>query len=201
MNEELNTSQNTPPSKKEKITLKSILKEILIFSVIAFGIVLPFRYFIAEPYVVSGESMSPTFESGDYLIVEKISVKNGGPKRDDVIVFNFPDPNNTMKGERNLIKRVIGLPGETLTMDGTKITIKNSAHPDGFVLPESYIVNQSPSSFTVTLGADEYFVMGDNRPKSYDSRSWGTLDGKEIIGKPLFRLLPFQKISLKPGHI
>lgn len=201
MNEELNTPQNTPIEKKEKLNLKSIMKEIVIFSIIAFGIVLPFRYFIAEPYVVSGESMSPTFESGDYLIVEKLSTINGGPERDDVIVFNFPDPNNSLNGERNLIKRVIGLPGETLIMEGAKVTIKNEANPDGFVLDEKYIVNKASGNFTITLGSDEYFVMGDNRPKSYDSRSWGTLNEKEIIGKPLFRLLPFQKISLKPGHI
>jgi len=193
MNEENNTPIEVP--EKKSSTLKSILKEVIIFAVIAFGIVLPFRYFIAEPYVVSGESMSPTFESGDYLIVEKISIKKDGPNRNDVIVFNLKDPTFKTDNERNLIKRVIGLPGETITMKGFEITIINKDNPEGFLLDEKFIVNKSDGDFTITLDKDEYFVMGDNRPKSYDSRSWGTLKEREIIGKPILRLLPIQNIN------
>lgn len=199
----MNEENNAPivPQEKKSSTLKSILKEVVIFAIIAFGIVLPFRYFIAEPYVVSGESMSPTFESGDYLIVEKISIKKDGPNRNDVIVFNLKDPTLKTEKERNLIKRVIGLPEETVKMKGSQITIINKENPDGFNLDETFIVNKSQADFTVILGKDEYFVMGDNRPKSYDSRSWGTLKEEEIIGKPIIRLLPIQKISFWPGKI
>ncbi len=199
----MNEENNAPivPQEKKSSTLKSILKEVVIFAIIAFGIVLPFRYFIAEPYVVSGESMSPTFESGDYLIVEKISVQNKNLKRNDVIVFNLKDPTFKTDSQRNLIKRIIGLPEETVKMKGSQITIINDENPDGLILDETFIVNKSQADFTVILGKDEYFVMGDNRPKSYDSRSWGTLKEEEIIGKPIIRLLPIQKISFWPGKI
>jgi len=174
--------------------MRAILKEVLLFAIIAIGVVLPFRLYIAEPYIVDGASMDPTFKTGDYLIVDKLSYEIGSPQRDSVIVFKFP-----LQPSRNLIKRVIGLPGDTLTMKNGVVTITNKDNPNGFVLDQSYVVHTMPESFTVTLGPDEYFVMGDNRPESYDSRGWGVLPKKDILGRPVLRLLPLSKIGRLPG--
>jgi len=195
--------ENTPiPSTKvteevketKKSTFKAIVKEILIFGLIAFGIVLPFRMYVAEPYVVDGRSMDPTFATGDYLIVDKLSYLAKTPERNSVIVFKYPN-----SPSKSFIKRVIGLPGETIVGKNNDITIINTEHPDGFVVDQSYVAYKSPSSFKKTLGDDEYFVMGDNRAESFDSRSWGPLKREFIIGKPLLRLFPINDIELLPG--
>ncbi len=186
----------TPP--KEGSNAKGILKEIIIFALIAFGIVLPFRMFIAEPYVVSGSSMDPTFTTGEYLIVDKLSYEFHDPKRLSVVIFKFP---TVVPGEssRVLIKRIIGLPGDTVKMEGNTVTITNKENPGGFVIDQSYITYESSASFTTTLEAGQYWVMGDNRPVSYDSRAWGVLPRSDIIGKPLLRLLPVTHLGLSPG--
>lgn len=192
---------NEPTEEKKPSIIRGIVKEIIIFAAIAFGIVLPFRIFIAEPYIVSGASMDPTFETGHYLIVDKISYRFVEPKRNSVIVFTFPE-NTTIPGQkgRNLIKRVIGLPGDIVKMDGNTVTIINTTNPSGMVLDQSYVTHQSPSSFETKLGKDEYFVMGDNRAESFDSRSWGILPYKNIIGKPIIRLWPLSEIGILPGN-
>ncbi len=182
---------NTWFSKKN---LKSIGKELLIFVLIAFGIVLPFRMYVAEPYLVDGRSMDPTFATGDYLIVEKLST----PKRNDVVVFNATNAGEQYKN-KNFIKRIIGLPGETVIVKDNTVKIINSENPNGFMLDQSYVVHGSPESFQKTLGGDEYFVMGDNRVESYDSRFWGPLNKKYITGKPILRLLPLKSIGVLPG--
>jgi signal peptidase I len=191
--------QNIPQSKPS--TFKQVVKEIIIFAIIAFGIVLPFRMYIAEPYIVSGASMDPTFATGHYLIVDKISYELGEPERNSVVVFSFPDSANVPaeKG-RNLIKRIIGLPGDTITEVDNTVTITNPGNPKGFVLDETYVVHPLPSAFTITLKSGEYFVMGDNRAESYDSRSWGILPQANIIGRPILRLWPLSKIGFLPGN-
>ncbi len=189
--ENLKTSSDSVPKKN---VWKEIIKEFLTFAVIAFCIVLPFRIFVAEPYLVDGRSMDPTFGTGDYLIVDKLSYELGNPKRNSVVVFKYPnDPS------KNFIKRIIGLPGETVSIKGDTVTIINSENPEGFVIDQSYVVHTSPSTYTKTLAGDEYFVMGDNRAESFDSRSWGPLPKKYILGKPLLRLLPVSKIGFLPG--
>ena len=177
------------------ITFRSILREIVIFILIAVGIVLPFRLYIAEPYVVSGASMDPTFATGDYLIVNKLTYELGNkPERNTVVIFRYPnDPS------KDFIKRIIGLPGETVIQKDNIITIKNSENLNGFQIDQSYVTHQSPGNFQKTLGVDEYFVMGDNRAESFDSRSWGILPRKNIIGKPILRLLPIKQVSILPG--
>jgi signal peptidase I len=175
--------------------IKGLLKEIVIFILIAFGIVLPFRMYIAEPYLVDGRSMDPTFETGDYLIVDKLTSRREAPKRNTVIVFKYPN-----QPSKNFIKRIIGLPGETVVMKENKVTIINSENPDGFLIDQSYVTHEMPGNFTKTLAGDEYFVMGDNRAESFDSRSWGPLKKEFILGKPVLRLWPVTKIGLFPGE-
>lgn len=201
MNEQENSSTSPVPppvAPKEPSSvrpgLSSFFREIVIFALIAFGIVLPFRLLIAEPYVVSGASMDPTFHTGDYLIVDKISYRLHDPKRNSVVVFKFPT--NT---SRNLIKRIIGMPGDTVTIKNNTVTITNPENPTGFTLDQSYLVHKSTEPLTIALKADEFFVMGDNRPESYDSRSWGILPRRDIVGRPVLRILPLSQIGILPG--
>jgi len=161
--------------------------------IIASLIVLPIRYFLFQPFIVKGESMSPNFETGDYLIIDEISYRFSDPQRGDVVVLKFPlDPT------QRFIKRIIGLPGETIEVKDGKVSITKGG--EVVQLDEEYL---SDSLFTdgdvnITLGPDRYFVMGDNRPFSYDSRRWGNsadLPRENIIGKAVFRLFPVQNIS------
>ena len=180
-----------PPKKS------SFFKDTAIFAIIALAIILPIRFFIAQPFIVDGSSMDPTFATNQYLIVDEISYRFEPVSRGDVIIFKYP--NDTSK---YFIKRVIGLPGETVQIEGTKVTIKNKTNPQGFTLTENYV---APANFTAdhtltTLSASQYFVMGDNRGASFDSRAWGPLDKKYLIGRPFMRLFPLDKIGLFPGE-
>ncbi|MBU4057726.1 signal peptidase I, partial [Patescibacteria group bacterium] len=156
-------------------------------------VVIPIRVFIAQPFVVFGESMSPTFENGDYLIIDQVSYKFNTPQRQQVIIFKYP--NDTTKF---FIKRIIGLPNETVEITGPDVFIKNSEHPKGFKLEENYIVNNGNNNVVKKLGENEYFVMGDNRNASSDSRIWGSLEKSFIIGKTFLQLLPIKKIGILP---
>jgi signal peptidase I len=178
------------------LILMNSFKEILKFTFIALIIVIPVRTFIAQPFIVSGPSMNPTFGDKQYLIVDQISYRFQNPSREDVIVFKYPG-----NPKIYYIKRIIGLPNETVSITSGKITIKNIEHPNGIVLDDLYVAEEHRTIETllVKLGPTEYFVMGDNRNESADSRIWGNLDKKYIIGRPFLRLLPLSKISLFPG--
>jgi signal peptidase I len=161
-------------------------------------IVLPVRIFIAQPFVVSGASMEPTLSSGDYLIIDQLSYRFEKPKRYDVAVFRYP--NNPSKF---YIKRIIGLPGETVNISGGDITIINENHPDGFTVTEPYLAAGSTFSddFSVTLDEDEYFVLGDNRDSSADSRTWGALPKRFLVGHAFLQLLPVGEAAFSPGDV
>ena len=137
--------------------------------------------------------MSPTFENGQYLIVDQISYRLGEPKRGDVVIFKYPYGH----GEY-YIKRIIGLPGETVKIDGENIQIMNKENPEGITLDQSYIKYKKDSFVETVLEDDEYFVMGDNRAASSDSRIWGPLKEEFVTGRAVLRLYPF---SLLPGKI
>ncbi|MEK7588298.1 MAG: signal peptidase I [Patescibacteria group bacterium] len=168
--------------------------ELVKFAVIAIAIVIPIRVFIAQPFVVSGSSMVPTFENGQYLIINEISYRLDNPQRGDVVVFRYP--NDTKKF---FIKRVIALPNETLKIEGNVVTIINESHPEGFTLEEPYVKNIANNNMTFKLQEGEYFVMGDNRSASSDSRFWGPVHRDLFIGKTFLRLLPVNKLDITPG--
>ncbi len=170
--------------------------EILKIVVLAIIIVTPVRLFIAQPFIVEGASMDYTFASGEYLIVDQLSYRFTEPERNDVIVFRFP-----LEPSKFFIKRIIGLPNDKIVMQGNTTTIINEENPEGFIIDESYLSpeNVEHSPFTITLEDDEYFVLGDNRRKSYDSRAWGTLDRDSITGRVFIRLFPITKLNLFPG--
>lgn len=150
--------------------------------------------FVIRPFIVSGASMDPKIENGQYLLIDEISYRMHEPERGDVVVFRAPP-----EPSKYYIKRIIGLPGETVTIKDGIITIINTEHPDGFVLDEPYIVHTQNDTLTKKVPVGEYFVMGDNRSASYDSRGWGTLPKKEIRGRALLRLLPITTIDYLPG--
>ncbi|MBU1046833.1 signal peptidase I [Patescibacteria group bacterium] len=175
---------------------ENFIIETLKFSLIAILIVLPFRIFIAQPFLVSGASMSPNFETGHYLIVDQLSYNFQNPQRGEVIVFRYPQ-----SPKKFFIKRIIGLPNETVILKQQEIIIKNKQNPDGFKLEEPYLKFHSNDNLEMTLSDGEYFTMGDNRPASSDSRSWGVLQEELIIGRAFIRLFPFNQIELFPEYI
>lgn len=188
---ELNTPEHQSAPHKE-----SILREILHFSILALLIVLPIRLFVAQPFIVSGASMETTFSTGQYLIVDQLTYHFEEPKRGEVIIFRYPkDPS------KFFIKRVIGVPGDTVYISGRDVKITNATYPEGVVLDESYVLDMKPSAtLTETLGDDEYFVMGDNRDASSDSRAWGVLQRDKIVGRAFLRLFPLGSIGVFPGE-
>ena len=175
--------------------LINLLKELLTFAVVAVVIVLPLRIYIAQPFIVSGESMFPTFESGQYLIIDQITYRFHEPVRGDVVVFRYPqDPS------KFFIKRIIALPNETIRIDGQDVIIKMTDGTE-ITLDEPYIELTKENQVEMTMGSDEYFVMGDNRLASLDSRVWGPLKRDMITGRAWLRLLPLTKIDFLPGEL
>jgi signal peptidase I len=182
-----NNSENK--SSKERAFWSETIKLILL----AVFVVVPFRLYIAQPFIVDGASMDPTFQTGQYLIVDEVTYHFNTPERGSVLIFKYP-----LNPKKYFIKRVIGLPGETVTLTEGVVTIINSENPDGLILDEPYVKLTKADNATYTLGPNEYFVMGDNRIGSADSRIWGPVPEKNIIGRPIFRLWP---PSLWPGKI
>jgi len=181
-----------------KISLREKTKQILVFcaeilkiALIALAIVLPIRYFLFQPFIVKGESMSPNFENGDYLIVDEISYRLSDPQRGDVIVFKYPKD----KSQR-FIKRIIGLPGETVVVENGEILITKT-NGETFTLQENYLsdILKTYGDTNTKLKNREYFVLGDNRAYSYDSRSWGIVPRENIIGRAFLRLFPVTEIT------
>jgi signal peptidase I len=169
--------------------------EILKIVIVAALIVVPIRYFLFQPFIVRGVSMEPNFHHGDYLIIDEISYRFWQPRRGEVVVFKYPQAPS-----QRYIKRIIGLPGETIEIKDGRVLILESGEPqildESFYLPESLVTSGDVST---SLAEDMYFVLGDNRFFSSDSRQWGPLPENYIIGKALFRAWPPQalaKISL-----
>lgn len=174
--------------------MRSGIWEIIKFVVITLVIVLPIRAYVAQPFIVSGTSMSPTFEDREYLIIDELSYHLREPERGEVVVFRYPKSPNV-----HFIKRIIGLPGETVTVKDGEVTIETASGQE-IDLDESYVTEDFVSDAHVRLGATEYFVMGDNRNVSLDSRSWGALPREMMTGRVLFRLLPPTRASFLPGQ-
>jgi len=160
--------------------------------VLALIVVIPIRFFIFQPFVVRGNSMEPNFSQSDYLIIDEITYRFREPKRGEVVVFKYP-----YAPSQKFIKRIIGLPDEKIKIKENKIIIIKDNKEE--ILDESnYLVSSSvfPNGFEVFLKNDEYFVLGDNRLVSYDSREWGVLPQKYIIGRAVSRLWPINSMSI-----
>jgi signal peptidase I len=191
------------------------LKEAIKFIIIFGGSFLIIRAFLLQPFLVEGPSMSPTFSSGNYLLVDKFTYQFlHKPNRGDVVVFDIPDPKHSFhtcflkigdnclfETNRYLIKRIIGLPGEKIVLQSGIVTIYNSENPAGFSLQEPEIIYNNEDNDERLLGENEYYVMGDNRANSSDSRYWGALPFEKIVGRPFIRLTPPSMIGIWPGHL
>lgn len=168
----------------------SFVWEIIKIVIIALAIVIPIRYFLFQPFLVKGQSMEPNFEDGDYLIVDEISYRLRDPQRGEVIVFKSPQDLS-----QRFIKRIIGLPGETIEIKNGKVKIFQDNQSQ--ILDEKYLSFSVYTSgdIRVVLGENEYFVLGDNRDFSFDSRRFGPLSAKKIIGRVFLRAWPFATFS------
>jgi len=211
MEEKDSIKSNVFNGKKESyFGVGSFLLEIIKVFILALVIITPIRIFLFQPFFVQGASMEPNFEDGQYLIINELGYKEteiglGDKsifsvdsfkelKREDVVVFRYPkDP------KQYFIKRVIGLPGEKIKISEGKVQIFNKENPDGIILDESGYLPQglkTQGELTEQLGVNEYFVMGDNRSGSHDSRAWGPVDKKFIIGRVLIRAWPFGEAAI-----
>jgi len=163
---------------------------------VALVIVIPIRYFLFQPFVVSGQSMEPNYSHGDYLIVDEISYRFREPERGEVIVFRYPE-NPSFRH----IKRVIGLPGETIIIEEDMIKIV--LNEQEIILDESEYLDgfKSSEKVEIILKEKEYFVMGDNRSASFDSRRWGSLSREYIIGRSFLRVFPFTNFRISKAPL
>lgn len=172
--------------------------EIIKYTLISLVIVVPFRIFVAQPFIVSGESMVGTFHPGEYLVVDQISYRFNEPQRGDVLIFKYPlDPSVYF------VKRLIGMPGETVRVDQGIVSVKaRGIHSEFVRLDEPYISSQANDKrpIEIELAEDEYYVLGDNRRESSDSRVWGPLQKKFVVGRAFIRVMPVMKAGIFPGH-
>ena len=197
---------------EENLTTKQLLLELVKVILLALVIIIPVRAFLFQPFFVSGQSMEPSFDEGQYLVISEFGYKTtdalfGIPfgftirphkdlHREDVTVFEYSkDP------ETFFIKRVIGLPGESIEIRRGRVVIYNSANPEGMFLDESgYLSREALLSLQdmprVTLGENEYFLMGDNRGHSHDSRSFGPVKRERITGRVLLRAWPLDTVKI-----
>jgi signal peptidase I len=197
-------SPNADKLKKPHQGLRDILS---IFGVLGSALVLAFCLitFVFQSYQVDGPSMQTTLQNNDHLIVWKVAKTISNitrhhyiPNRGDVIVFNEQTADSGT-GEKQLIKRVIGLPGERVVVKNGQITVYNKEFPNGFspdkTLPYGKVIVTTPGNVDITLGEDEVYVCGDNRTNSLDSRVFGPIKSKQIVGKLVLRVLPLNTVT------
>lgn len=191
MNEESNLEDSNLNNQPSEVG-SGIWGMVKVF-IVALAIVLPIRYYIAQPFIVRGSSMEPNFLDRDYLVVDEVTYRFREPQRNEAIVLRYPNNPNEF-----FIKRVIGLPGETVEIKNGEVKIKNSSNPEGLVLAQPYLSPDKAPTYPDVISqlkSGEYFVLGDNRPFSSDSRIWGILPRNMIIGRAAFRVVPLIRMG------
>ena len=167
--------------------------ELIKVVLISLIIIIPIRYFLIQPFYVKGASMEPSFYDHEYLIIDEISYRFKDLKRGDAIVFRYP-----RNPQEYFIKRIIALPNESIQIKDGEVHVYNNNNPQGFILEEDYLGNVETYSLNeeiIELSDNEYYVLGDNRTSSKDSRSFGSVDDSFIIGRVLLRGWPIDRMG------
>lgn len=166
----------------------------LIQTLVVFGAIFTVIYlFVAQPHKVSGNSMLPTLHSGDYILTDKLSYRFGSPKQGDIIVLKNPRDES-----QDFIKRIIAIPGDTIKIEGGQVFVNERKAAEKY-LPDDFKTRSGAflgEGQTVKAGSNQYFVLGDNRNHSSDSREWGGVTRQEIVGRAFFRYWPPQSFGL-----
>lgn len=197
MSENVELNAAAPRSSKSLSLLRTI-GEFLRLTLIAAAIAVPIRYFVAQPFIVNGASMEPNFHDQQYLVIDELTYFFREPQRGEVVVFHYP-----LNPRQYFIKRIIGLPGETVEVRTDGVSVFNALHPDGLTLEEPYL----PAGLEMRvlrrfeLGEREYVVLGDNRPESSDSRAWGPLPRELITGRAVFRAWPLSQFGILEQYV
>jgi len=188
--EEQNNNELKLTPRQEVLTF---IWETVKIIIISLAIIIPVRYYLVQPFFVKGASMENTFEDGDYIIIDEISYRFTHPERGEVVVFRAPQDKSQF-----FIKRVIGLPSETVVVQNDKVKIFNKDNPNGFSLYEPYLFSgqHTLGDVRIKLDDNEYFVMGDNRLQSSDSRRWGPVNRSLITGRVFLRAWPLNKLGI-----
>ena len=173
-------------------SVKQTVKEFLQIAIISLAIVLPIRYFLVQPFYVKGASMEPNFHDSEYLLIDELSYRFREPKRGEVVVIHA---NGSIKDF--YIKRIIGLPGERVVIGGGIVTVSSYGDASSVRLSETYLPEGLLTSgdVSMTLGPDDFFVLGDNRPSSLDSRFIGAIQRSAIVGRAWIRGWPFDRFA------
>ena len=178
------------PNREEVL---SFFWEVVKIVVISLVIIIPVRYYLFQPFFVKGASMEPTFNDGDYVLIDEISYSFRDPQRGEVMIFRSPQDRSQF-----FIKRVVGLPGEQIQIKDNRVFIYNKQNPEGITLDETEYLDpntQTLGNLRINIDDNEYFVLGDNRLHSSDSRLWGGVNRSLITGRVLLRAWPFNKIA------
>jgi len=171
-----------------------MLWEVVKVVAISLAIIIPVRYFLLQPFYVKGASMEPNYEDHEYLLIDELSFRLREPQRGEVVVFKYPnDPS------QYFIKRVIGLPGEAVDVREDGVYVNGKKVDESAYLSPALAVGGTAS---VVVPAGSYFLMGDNRPASLDSRIFGPVKRSFIVGKTWIRAWPFNRLShfSAPGY-
>jgi len=192
--ENVRTPENLTPQESVKEAFKEFVWETVKIIIISLIIIIPIRYYVIQPFYVSGASMEPNFHDHEYLIIDEISYRFNEVKRGEIVVFRHPS------GENNFyIKRIIGLPNERLVIKDGQVIIYNQQNPNGAVLDETEYLAEgllTNGEVDVGLAENEYYVMGDNRLSSLDSRKFGAILRKDIVGKTWLRGWPIDRFKV-----
>lgn len=185
-------SGDLPSSQKPKWqAISEFFWEMVRVAIISLAIILPVRYFLIQPFYVKGASMEPNFYDHEYLVIDEISYRFNNPQRGDIVVFKYPKDT-----KQYFIKRVIGLPGEKIKIQDNSVYINGTKLNESYLPPTTETVLPLRGYSDIELASDEYFLLGDNRGQSLDSRIFGPVKRNLVVGRTWIRGWPFSRVTV-----